>query len=412
MSFVTFPVMLGNVKAEGKPTNPLWQDNESPPPLSGHTLPFNQRLTQGPSLRQTGTVQQVASYDMDPQSFSVPSMHSRETVSLTTNLASRHSVPNLKRPFYATEESLLEDSGSNLYGEERRSSLTQKGSTQDNHDLLSFGQRTDLATLLDLNGHVQTPDIRAQIHGMFFLAEKGNGPRLRTSRAFEPELTCYRRNLFQVSGIAPLPRFACSVVTELGESKRIVSQDVTISATESVDDNPIRLVVIPWKTPPPNSPEIESVHDQEPQAIRISGFGNNEGTSSSIESSFSWPRLQFRVATANNGRRRELQQHFVLHLALNVTLVDGSRRKVCDYTTAPIIVRGRSPRNFRAKNEIPLVGSSAIRQEAHKSSPTKIHGNQLERKSSLRPKEMVLPQSSFVFDASHLPTSPSFPRSE
>lgn len=64
-------------------------------------------------------------------------------------------------------------------------------------------------------------------------------------------------------------------------------------------------------------------------------------------------------ATANNGRRKELQQHFVLHLKVVGTLSNGTKTVLTETTTSPIVVRGRSPRNFQARKEIPLLGSSA-----------------------------------------------------
>lgn len=64
-------------------------------------------------------------------------------------------------------------------------------------------------------------------------------------------------------------------------------------------------------------------------------------------------------ATANNGRRKELQQHFLVHLRLHGTLANGSKVLLQEMNTAPIVVRGRSPRNFQARKEIPLLGSSA-----------------------------------------------------
>lgn len=64
-------------------------------------------------------------------------------------------------------------------------------------------------------------------------------------------------------------------------------------------------------------------------------------------------------ATANNGRRKELQQHFVLHIKVTCHLANGTKAEVVEIETAPIVVRGRSPRNFQSRKEIPLVGSSA-----------------------------------------------------
>jgi hypothetical protein len=64
-------------------------------------------------------------------------------------------------------------------------------------------------------------------------------------------------------------------------------------------------------------------------------------------------------ATANNGRRKELQQHFVLHLKVMGTLANNHKVVLAESITAPVVVRGRSPRNFQARKEIPLLGSSA-----------------------------------------------------
>jgi hypothetical protein len=41
------------------------------------------------------------------------------------------------------------------------------------------------------------------------------------------------------------------------------------------------------------------------------------------------------------------------------TLANGEKVVMTESTTAPIVVRGRSPRNFQARKEIPLLGSSA-----------------------------------------------------
>ena len=41
------------------------------------------------------------------------------------------------------------------------------------------------------------------------------------------------------------------------------------------------------------------------------------------------------------------------------TLADNSKVALTESTTAPIVVRGRSPRNFQTRKEIPLLGSSA-----------------------------------------------------
>lgn len=115
-------------------------------------------------------------------------------------------------------------------------------------------------------------------------------------------------------------------------------------------------------------------------------------------------------ATANNGRRKELQQHFVLHLKAIATLANGSKVVLAESTTAPIVVRGRSPRNFQARKEIPLLGSSAgSRGQALVETGLGIVAGPLTAKTQekARAVAMDLPRSNFAFAAgAKMPTSP------
>ncbi|EEY18122.1 VIB-1 [Verticillium alfalfae VaMs.102] len=192
-------------------------------------------------------------------------------------------------------------------------------------------------------------ELSAQLHGMFFLSEMPSGAT--EGSVLQPELTCYRRNLFQISGSLITARGPLSVVTETGETVPVSTTEVTVSAIESVDGHPVRLIVIPWKTPPPNSPEVAQGPDQEPPSLPLIPF-QDEGPDADGEYAvypIGWRRLQFRIATANNGRRKELQQHFVLHLKVVGTLTNGNKVVLAEATTSPIVGRGRSPRNFQAR---------------------------------------------------------------
>lgn len=114
-------------------------------------------------------------------------------------------------------------------------------------------------------------------------------------------------------------------------------------------------------------------------------------------------------ATANNGRRKELQQHFVLHLKVMGTLANGSKVVLTESTTAPIVVRGRSPRNFQARKEIPLLGSSAgSRGQALVETGLGIVAGPLTVKpqdAKARGLDMQLPRTAFTFSAPKLPAS-------
>jgi hypothetical protein len=274
-------------------------------------------------------------------------------------LTPQSSFPSLKRTFSQTEPSGADyaemRSGPGLGMGDDGSKL----SAGHDHKLLSFKKTADKHTILDSRGRIQQLDMSAQLHGMFFLSEM---PPASSENSGQPELTCYRRNLFQISGSLIVPRGQLSVVLgDTGETVPVATTEVTISAIESVDGNGVRLIVIPWKTPPPNTPELSTGPDAEPVTLPLIPFSeeNSEADGEYAVYPIGWRRLQFRVATANNGRRKELQQHFILHLKVVGTLGNGNKVVLSESTTSPIVVRGRSPRNFQARKEIPLLGSSA-----------------------------------------------------
>ena len=163
------------------------------------------------------------------------------------------------------------------------------------HKLLSFRHAQEKATIMDQHGRMQRLEISSQLHGMFFLSEmpanSGDGSVL------QPELTCYRRNLFQISGSLVMPRGQLSVVNDANESLAITSMEVAVSAIESVDGNAVRLIVIPWKTPPPNSPEICHGPDQEPAPLPLIPFQEENGEADGELAVYpiGWRRLQFRM---------------------------------------------------------------------------------------------------------------------
>ena len=163
------------------------------------------------------------------------------------------------------------------------------------HKLLAFRRNPDKHTITDQHGRLQQLEMTAQLHGMFFLSEMpstgGDGTTM------QPELTCYRRNLFQISGSLVTPRTPLSVMTESGESVGVSTMEITISAIESVDGNPVRLIVIPWKTPPPNSPEVSIQPDQEPQPVPLIPYQDQNGDLHGDYTVYpvGWRRLQFRM---------------------------------------------------------------------------------------------------------------------
>ncbi|KOS19234.1 Transcription factor vib-1 [Escovopsis weberi] len=330
-----------------------------------------------------------------------PGFHSSTSPSLSTQ--SQHTYPSLKRPYSQTEPAAYQEMVQDLRDEGSRLTVNQ------DHKLLSFRRAHDKHTIVDQHGRMQQLELSAQLHGMFFLSEMPS--TASDGSTLQPELTCYRRNLFQISGSLITPRGQLSVINESNESVPVSSMEVAVSAIESVDGNPVRLIVIPWKTPPPNTPEINQGPDQEPSALPLIPF---QGDSAEPDGEYAvypigWRRLQFRIATANNGRRKELQQHFVLHLKVFGTLADSSKVVLSEATTAPIVVRGRSPRNFQTRKEIPLLGSSAgSRGQALVETGLGVVAGALSVKPQelKRTMDMQLPRSSFTYGPPKMPGVP------
>ncbi|KAI1079352.1 NDT80/PhoG like DNA-binding family protein [Whalleya microplaca] len=326
------------------------------------------------------------------------------------SLTQHHSFPNLKRPHQHGEHPPYQEIVQDLRDDGSKLTVNH------DHKLLSFRRVQDKHTIVDQHGRMQQLELSAQLHGMFFLSEMPSNAS--DGSILQPELTCYRRNLFQISGSLITPRGQLSVIlAETGETVPVNNTEVTISAIESVDGHPVRLIVIPWKTPPPNSPELPQTPDQEPPSLPLIPFPDDgqEPEGEYAVYPIGWRRLQFRIATANNGRRKELQQHFVLHLKVVGTLANGSKVVLTEATTAPIVVRGRSPRNFQARKEIPLLGSSAgSRGQALVESGLGVVAGPLAVKPQdpkLRGLNLELPRTAFTFNASKLPGSPMTMRS-
>ncbi|KAH8652391.1 NDT80/PhoG like DNA-binding family protein [Xylariales sp. PMI_506] len=326
------------------------------------------------------------------------------------SLGQHQSFPNLKRSYQDSEQAPFQEMVQDLRDDGSKLTVNH------DHKLLSFRRVQDKQTIVDQHGRVQQLELSAQLHGMFFLSEMPSNSN--DGSVLQPELTCYRRNLFQISGSLITPRGQLSVLrAETGEQVPVSSTEVTVSAIESVDGHPVRLIVIPWKTPPPNAPEIPQGPDQEPPSLPLIPF-QDDGTETDGEYAvypIGWRRLQFRIATANNGRRKELQQHFVVHLKVVGTLTDGSKTVLTEAATAPIVVRGRSPRNFQARKEIPLLGSSAgSRGQALVETGLGIVAGPLAMKQQdpkLRGLNLELPRTAFTFNASKLPGTPITMRS-
>lgn len=234
---------------------------------------------------------------------------------------------------------------------------TPETSIDRDNKLLNFNMPTYNFELLNWSLQRTSLSLTAQLHGMFFMAETSPEDRMDMN-APSSELTCYRRNLFQVTGSITLPRTLRYIITDQGHRIPILAQELSISATESGEGHAVKLISVPWKTPASgasSTPEDKS--EREPTSIPLDIMSNQDMDADYASFPIAWKRLQFRIATANNGRRKELQQHFVVRLKVVATLSTGTKIPICEAKSGAIIVRGRSPRNFQQRKELP-VGSS------------------------------------------------------
>lgn len=233
--------------------------------------------------------------------------------------------------------------------------------------LLCFQNPTSSVHVLDYAGRPTSVSLSAQLHGMFFLA-KSSRSSSETASVSTAELTCYRRNLFQITGSVTLPHMMQYVVTDQGDRVPIVSQELSVSAVESVEGSPVKIISVPFKPSTAGAaPAPEDKSEKEPTPFALDQIPNGEVDGDYSILPFEWKRLQFRVATANNGRRKELQQHFTIRLNIMAILSTGIKVSICQVLSGPIIVRGRSPRNFQAKEDVPLADS---RPPGRKSAPS------------------------------------------
>ena len=252
--------------------------------------------------------------------------------------------------------------------------------------MLCFQPSVSNYALLDYSSRQVSISMSAQLHGMFFLAESSRSGMVESFNQ-PAELTCYRRNLFQITGSVATPRMMQYILTERGERVPIVAQELVISARESGEGSPVKIISVPWKTPASSTaPSPEEKTEKEPAPIPLDMVSNQDMDTDYAIVPFAWKRLQFRVATANNGRRPELQQHFIIKLSIHATLQNGNKISLCDILSGPIIVRGRSPRNFHGRRDVPLSLAGGSTRKALNSPPLHRMPSADSRRQSLQSK--------------------------
>ncbi|KAJ1858760.1 hypothetical protein GGH12_005985 [Coemansia sp. RSA 1822] len=155
----------------------------------------------------------------------------------------------------------------------------------------------------------------------------------------DSDWTCYRRNYFQVSCMFTLTGATAETpVCVVGDNGLQLVQQFRIGVTARVAGNSGSVELVQHTPKRDKGPQMTP----EPQPVRRSDSGLVDVGSSVA----SFERLQFKTATANNGKRRAAQQYYVLELTLLADCVDGSHVRVASTESPPIVVRGRSPGHY------------------------------------------------------------------
>lgn len=189
--------------------------------------------------------------------------------------------------------------------------------------------------------HRLTLRIQAKMDRGFFLADN--------------DWTCYRRNYFQVSGAFSIhglnnnpyyhPDQQQCLVQVDGQFLPVSNFSMNISARVSNSDKKIELVQ--------HTPKRDKGPQTTPTGKLIIPGGNlnMSSVSGANQSIVTFERIQFKTATANNGKRRAAQQYYVCLVDLYAEIEDTKQKiKIASCQSAPLVVRGRSPGHYSDNN--------------------------------------------------------------
>lgn len=165
----------------------------------------------------------------------------------------------------------------------------------------------------------------------------------------DQDWTCYRRNYFQVSSTFDVhgmnylvqgPEVPCLLrKNDTQEFFQVDYFSIGVSARVTNNDKKIELVQ--------HTPKRDKGPQMIPEARPVRAGGNLHLASvGSNHNIVTFERLQFKTATANNGKRRAAQQYYEIVVDLYANLPADGPLKVATCISAPLVVRGRSPGHY------------------------------------------------------------------
>lgn len=215
-------------------------------------------------------------------------------------------------------------------------------------------------TIQTTDGQQVRPEIIGKIDKGFFLAEN--------------DWTCYRRNYFQISCSYTLhPSVPTGTTMHLMQGGQLVQiQAFAMSISAVVDGEHGKPIELVQHTPkrdkgPQMKPDRVVLLPRPVNTTLYNGMSADGGISGGGRSLFdpnyaqvsnrpptecTFERIQFKQATANNGKRRARQQyyHLIIELYADLGPQHGDKRwaKIARRVSAQMVVRGRSPGHYHA----------------------------------------------------------------
>ncbi|KAI4100860.1 MAG: hypothetical protein LQ339_005363 [Xanthoria mediterranea] len=225
--------------------------------------------------------------------------------------------------------------------------------------------RTFAHRVVAVNGTPIPIDIQAKIDKGFFKTDQ--------------DWTCYRRNYFSVACSYTLNPYNTKMEPfhlqgTRGDGNPVAVQSFAIGISARVDGEDGKQIELVQHTPkrdkgPTGAPEktklLPHTGAYSIYSEHVGGLSPRSGLSSDYDAAYAptspssqqsqtvatFERIQFKNATANNGKRRAAQQYFHIVVELfaetqGTQSAEGQWTKIASRISAPMVVRGRSPGHY------------------------------------------------------------------
>jgi len=204
------------------------------------------------------------------------------------------------------------------------------------------------------DGQIIRPEIFGKIDKGFFKADndwtcyRRNYFSLNCSYTLHPTIPSVSMHLMQHAGNPLVHGFALSIaaVVDGRDGKAIELVQHTPKRDKGPQEKPPRVTLSPRPHP---SLGMYGGDNSSGRGLYDQGYGSNP-SQPTTEATFE--RIQFKNATANNGKRRAAQQYY--HLLVELFVDVGSQHpdryiKIATRMSAPMVVRGRSPGHYQSE---------------------------------------------------------------